>query len=171
MDLNIHSQFSSFEYFENPEPPRRVLDPVYSFISFDPYMLFIRILIFIIIFSSIKRWKFIDTPEFQRLRYIKQLGTSYLVFPSGSHTRFEHSLGIFYLKNCLKKKKFQGTAHLANKQMKYLFSNQQYLKKASASPSFEKTMHRNVLLAGLCHDLGHGPFSHTFDNLIIKKLV
>ena len=61
-----------------------------------------------------------------------------------------------------------GTAHLANKQMKYLYSNQPSLK-AEFEDDAEK-IQRNVLLAGLCHDLGHGPFSHTFDNLIIKKI-
>ncbi|XP_047627099.1 deoxynucleoside triphosphate triphosphohydrolase SAMHD1 isoform X3 [Phacochoerus africanus] len=103
-------------------------DPIHGHIELHP--LLIRI---------------IDTPQFQRLRYIKQLGGGYYVFPGASHNRFEHSLGVGYLAGCL-------VRELSEKQPELQISERDML---------------CVQIAGLCHDLGHGPFSHMFDGRFI----
>uniref|UniRef100_A0A673UBB2 Deoxynucleoside triphosphate triphosphohydrolase SAMHD1 n=1 Tax=Suricata suricatta TaxID=37032 RepID=A0A673UBB2_SURSU len=103
-------------------------DPIHGHIELHP--LLIRI---------------IDTPQFQRLRYIKQLGSSYYIFPGASHNRFEHSLGVGYLAGCL-------VRALREKQPELQISERDVL---------------CVQIAGLCHDLGHGPFSHMFDGRFI----
>uniref|UniRef100_A0A9L0IHA4 Deoxynucleoside triphosphate triphosphohydrolase SAMHD1 n=1 Tax=Equus asinus TaxID=9793 RepID=A0A9L0IHA4_EQUAS len=103
-------------------------DPIHGHIELHP--LLIRI---------------IDTPQFQRLRYIKQLGGGYYVFPGASHNRFEHSLGVGYLAGCL-------VRALREKQPELQISERDML---------------CVQIAGLCHDLGHGPFSHMFDGRFI----
>ncbi|XP_004466661.1 deoxynucleoside triphosphate triphosphohydrolase SAMHD1 [Dasypus novemcinctus] len=103
-------------------------DPIHGHIELHP--LLIRI---------------IDTPQFQRLRYIKQLGGSYYVFPGASHNRFEHCLGVGYLAGCL--------VHALHEKQPELQIN-------------ERDM-LCVQIAGLCHDLGHGPFSHMFDGRFI----
>lgn len=90
---------------------------------------------------------FIDTPQFQRLRDLKQLGTTFLIFPGATHTRFEHSLGV---------------AHLSSTWMERFKLSQPELE-------IKDSDIKAVTLAGLCHDLGHGPFSHVFDGMFMPQ--
>ncbi|KAG6331004.1 hypothetical protein ID866_8084 [Astraeus odoratus] len=85
--------------------------------------------------------------HFQRLRYIKQLGLTYYVFPGAAHNRFEHCLGVGHLARLM-------ATHLKNAQPHLGISDQDI---------------QCVELAGLCHDLGHGPWSHLWDNIFIPK--
>ena len=83
----------------------------------------------------------LDSPPLQRLRYIRQLGFSYLVYPGANHTRFEHSLGTMFL------------ADVAARRFG-LSENDRSL----------------VTAAGLLHDIGHGPFSHASEPLMEQFL-
>lgn len=85
--------------------------------------------------------KVVDTPQFQRLRFVKMTGTTYFVFPAAAHNRFEHSLGV---------------CHLAGELVRALQSRQPSL-------NITRCDVLCVQLAGLCHDLGHGPFSHLWE--------
>ncbi|MEK6870909.1 MAG: HD domain-containing protein [Thermoproteota archaeon] len=88
--------------------------------------------------------KIIDTPIFQRLRRIRQLSGAHLTYPAAQHTRFEHSLGVM---------------HIASQAGQAL--NEKGILK---SDDIEV-----LRLAGLLHDIGHGPFSHLFEEVIQQK--
>ena len=85
--------------------------------------------------------KFIDTPEFQRLRNIKQLGLAQFVYPSATHTRLEHSLSVMHLAVVVDELR-QHDQEITGR---------------------EKDI---VQLAGLLHDVGHIAFSHLFDYML-----
>ena len=90
--------------------------------------------------------KIIDNPVFQRLRRIRQLSGAHLTYPAAQHTRFEHSLGVM---------------HIASQAGEALRE-----KGIIKQDDIEK-----LRLAGLLHDIGHGPFSHLFEEIIQKKKI
>ena len=90
----------------------------------------------------------IDSSVFQRLHYIHQLGIAYLIYPGGTHTRFEHSLGTMELATRL----FD--------QLCLKFPHQ------VENPAYWRQILR---FAALCHDLGHLPFSHTAEKRLLGK--
>lgn len=91
----------------------------------------------------------VDTKEFQRLRQLKQLGTCDYVYPGATHSRFLHSIGV---------------AHYAEQVVRTLQRHQPYLNITEQDVLCVK-------VAGLCHDLGHGPFSHVYDGVFLTRML
>ncbi len=115
---------------------KRLRDPVHGLIVFDETdELGIDLL----------AWSLIDTREFQRLRRIRQLGVSEFTFPGAVHTRFSHSVGVFHTARTL--------VEVIAREMKRI------------GQDFEPEKAQVALVAALLHDLGHGPFSHTFEGV------
>ncbi|WP_075983233.1 HD domain-containing protein [Bacillus massilinigeriensis] len=86
-------------------------------------------------------WDLIGTKEFQRLRRIKQLGTTYLTFHGAEHSRFNHSLGVYEVVRRIVDDVFEWR------------------------PDWNHDERLLTLCAALLHDLGHGPFSHSFEKV------
>ena len=87
-------------------------------------------------------WDLINTREMQRLRRIRQLGTAYLTYPGGEHSRFAHSLGVYEV----------------IRQIVQAFSRNSY--------EWRSEYNQLVMAAGLLHDVGHAPFSHALEKVI-----
>lgn len=102
-------------------------DPVYGFISVNDDFIF----------------DIIEHPYFQRLRRIKQLGLTHLVYPGALHTRFHHAMGAMFL---------------MNEAIEVLRSKGHVITEEEAQA---------VIAAILLHDIGHGPFSHALENCIV----
>ena len=118
----------------------------------------------------------IDTVEFQRLRYLHQLGTCFYVFPSAIHTRFEHSIGVYHLTGLmLENIKKNSNINDLNKYMENIKElHNYYTNKLELDLKLDEYLDDYVCelvkIAGLCHDLGHGPFSHIFDDVFIPNI-
>jgi hypothetical protein len=110
---------------------QRIRDPVHDLVEFND--------------SSFDQmaWSALNTPEFQRLRRIKQLGFSELVFPGATHSRFAHSVGVFHMARWLSR-----------------------LIEARLGKHFNNDRAEVAKAAALVHDLGHGPFSHAFEDAL-----
>ena len=102
--------------------------------------------------------RIIDTPEFQRLKQIKQLGLCWNVFPAATHTRFEHSIGTYHL-----------TGKMLDKIREQYPTKKYQIMELNGSYELTPDIMEMIKIAGLCHDIGHGPFSHIFDDVILKN--
>ncbi|HEY8928811.1 MAG TPA: HD domain-containing protein [Mucilaginibacter sp.] len=105
-------------------------DPVYGFISIPTELIF----------------DLIEHPYFQRLRYIKQVGMTHLVYPGALHTRFHHALGAMHLMS-------MAIETLRNKDHEISAEEEEA-----------------VTIAILLHDIGHGPFSHALEETIVEHI-
>ena len=105
-------------------------DPVYGFISIQDDLIF----------------DLIEHRYFQRLRRIKQLGLTHLVYPGALHTRFHHAIG---------------TMHLMHQAIEVL---------RSKGHEITRDEENGAQIAILLHDIGHGPYSHTLENSIVAEI-
>jgi HD superfamily phosphohydrolase len=114
-----------------PINKRKIInDPVFGFISINYDLVF----------------DLIEHPYFQRLRRIKQLGLSCLVYPGANHTRFEHTIG---------------TMHLMQLALDVLVSKGAEISNQEAEAT---------IIAILLHDIGHGPFSHALESTLVAEI-
>ena len=91
----------------------------------------------------------VDTRPFQRLRYVRQLSATHLVYPGANHTRFEHSLGVYHL----------GRTVFEN------LRRQSYFTRDATTDEIEE-IQRTLECACLLHDVGHPPFSHLSEEFL-----
>lgn len=105
--------------------PITVRDPIHGMITLTP-----------------EEWQAVDTPVFQRLRQIRQLAMTHLVYPGATHSRFDHSLGVCHV-----------AGRLAEQLGVERHSNEWKL----------------LRFAALLHDIGHGPFSHVSEGVLAER--
>ncbi len=132
--LDVHPLPAESVEFSNGRFPvpklQRIRDPLHDLIEFKADG-----------FEGLM-WEALNSCEFQRLRRVKQLGFSELVYPGATHTRFAHSVGVFRVA----------------RQLASLI--------ASRVGRFDEDRAQVAMAAALVHDVGHGPFSHAFEEAL-----
>ena len=103
-----------------------IRDPLWNNVAVDPLAM-----------------RLVDSPAFQRLRYVRQLGLAFLVYPGATHSRFEHALGTY---------------HLARRALALLDER-------GALTGIPRLACSTVRIAALLHDIGHYPFSHALEEM------
>ena len=103
-----------------------IRDPLWNNIAVDPLAM-----------------RLVDSPAFQRLRYVRQLGLAFLVYPGATHSRFEHALGTY---------------HLARRALSLLDER-------GVLAGIPRLAWSTVRIAALLHDIGHYPFSHALEEI------
>jgi len=110
--------------FENLPEVKVMRDPIHEYIHVEKKVI----------------WDCIDSPEFQRLRRIHQLGPAMYVYHSAEHSRFSHSLGVYEI-------------------------TRRMIKEVIHQENLDEFDQVSLMCAALLHDIGHGPYSHSFEAL------
>lgn len=120
---------------------------------------------------------FMGTTYFQRLSKLKQLGTCNYVYPGAVHTRFEHSIGVYYLAGrVVQRARITATPEKLHQYMKNIPELTSYYEQYEKYYPYDEVdgigltpwIAELIKIAGLMHDVGHGPYSHVFDDSFIK---
>lgn len=146
----------SNKYNDLCDPPvKKIHDPIHGYIHLSKFAI-----------------RIIDSKPFQRLRDLAQLGTCKFVYPSANHSRFEHSIGTAHLAKKLLDRLPQQWNLIIDEYMASIPELRRYYTEVYDDQVHPLDLYicMLIVIAALCHDLGHGPFSHVFDDIFIPTV-